>query len=449
MDRRLRWALAAALLCGACGPARADLFTQETLTGNWGGARAALAGDGVTLGADEIFDALGNPAGGRKQGAAFEGRFEAFATVDLGTALGWQGTILHANAYQIHGHGLSADDVGNLLTVGNIAATPATRLFDLWIQQSLFDDTVSVRLGQIAADDEFFISQYATLFLNSAFGWPSILGVNLPSGGPAYPLATPGVRVRVALSPDWIVTAGLFNGDAAPGGSGDPQARDASGTAFRLDGGAFLIGEAAYAASLAMGGDTLPGTYKLGLWYHDGSFADQRRDETGLSLADPLSDGMPALHRGDFGLYGIADQLLWRKSGMGDQGLGAFLRLSATPADRNLIAFHADGGFSFAGPFPARGNDTLGIAISYDEVGASRRALIGDLARTKGLALPPAGFESALELSYQAVLAPWWIVQPDMQLVLDPGAHLQSIAAPSAAVPSDALVLGLRTAVSF
>ena len=137
-----------------------------------------------------------------RQGAVGEGRLELFANVDLAKALGLSGLIFHANAYQIHGEGLTSHYLGNLITVSNIEAPPSTRLFDLWLQQSLFDDTVSLRVGQIAADDEFFVSQYAPLFISSTFGWPAIMGINLPSGGPAYPVARPGARARVALSSD-------------------------------------------------------------------------------------------------------------------------------------------------------------------------------------------------------------------------------------------------------
>src|SRR6266853_1779525 len=89
--------------------------------------------------------------------------------------------------YQIHGRGLSANYLGNnLLTASNIEASRATRLFDLWLQQQLFGGLLSVRAGQIAADDEFIISQYGANFVNSTFGWPAIPAVNAPSGGPAY-----------------------------------------------------------------------------------------------------------------------------------------------------------------------------------------------------------------------------------------------------------------------
>ena len=425
------------------------LMAQDSLTGDWFGARKSLADDGLQLGGDEIFDALGNPAGGQKQGAAFAGRLELFATMDLNTAFGWKGAILHANAYQIHGHGLSADDIGNLLTVSNIGATPAARLFTLWAQQSLWNDTVSVRVGQIAADDEFFVSQYASLFLNSTFGWPSILGINLPDGGPAYPLATPGIRVKAALSPALVASVALFNGDPAPSGIGDPQARDAGGTDFRVNGGVFAIGELAYSSSIVLLGDSLPGSYKIGGWYQDARYADQRYDISGLSLASPLSSGMPALHRGDYGGYFIADQLLWRNAGTADTGLAGFFRLGVTPPERNLIELHADAGLSLTGLLPGRGSDVAGIGMSYEKVSSAQQGLTHDLDAFSGQVFPATDFESALEISYQAQLAPWWIVQPDVQLILHPGARIINVNAPVATAPGNAVVLGARTAISF
>ena len=58
------------------------------------------------------------------------------------------------------------DHVG--LTVSDLEALPASRLYELWVEQRLFGDRVSVRVGQLAADQEFLVSDYAALFLNKA-----------------------------------------------------------------------------------------------------------------------------------------------------------------------------------------------------------------------------------------------------------------------------------------
>jgi porin len=411
-----------------------SVFERPNLTGDWNGARTRLEDRGIQLGADEILDLLGNPRGGQSQGTALEGRFEIFANVDLGKALDWPGAIFHANAYQIHGTGQTRQNIGNLVTASNIETAPATRLFDLWVQQSFFDDAVSLRLGELAADDEFFVSQYAPLFINSTFGWPSIMGINLPSGGPSYPVARPGARARIAVSPQLVLTTGVF--------SGDPVVNDA-GFDFHMNGDVFVISELAYSMTMFR----LPGTMKLGGWIHTDTFADQRYDAAHVSLADPASSGLAATHRGDYGGYFILDQLLWRRDGTSDSGLGAFFRVGGNPSDRNLIELHMDGGLTLAGPF-GRANDIIGIGLSYEQVSATQRDLTDDFRIFSGLPAPTPDLESAAELSYQAQVASWWIVQPDVQWIIHPGGRVLN-QTHAIARTNDALVLGLRTAVSF
>jgi len=412
-----------------------EIFKSPNLTGDWGGERPKLEDSGFQFGGDEIFETLGNLDGGLRQGAIGEGRLELFANIDLAKAFGLSGLIFHANAYQIHGEGLTSHYLGNLVTVSNIEAPPSTKLFDLWFQQSLFNDTVSLRLGQIAADDEFFVSQYAPLFISSTFGWPAIMGINLPSGGPAYPVARPGGRIRIAISSDLSLQAGLF--------SGDPEA-DRTGFNFETNGDLFAISELAYTTKLF----DLPTSMKLGGWIHTGLFADQRFDATHVSLASPASNGIPAEHRGDYGGYFIIDQLLWRKDGASDTGLGGFLRVGGNPAERNLIELHMDGGLNYAGPF-GRDSDTVGIGLSYERVSAAQQDLAADFGVLNGFVPPQPDFESVLELSYQAQVASWWIVQPDLQWVIHPGGRVLNLSDPRANLGEDAVVLGLRTAISL
>jgi porin len=434
-----RWGALVLLLIAAPAQAQVlnydEIFKSPNLTGDWGGERPKLEDQGIQLGGDEIFETLGNLDGGQRQGAIGEGRLELFANIDMAKAFGLTGLIFHANAYQIHGEGLTGHDLGNLITVSNIEAPPSTRLFDLWVQQSLFNDTVSLRIGQIAADDEFFVSQYAPLFISSTFGWPAIMGINLPSGGPAYPVARPGARVRVAVSSDLSLQAALFSGD---------REIDPTGFDFETNGDLFAISELAYTTKLF----DLPATVKLGGWIHTGKFADQRFDAGHISLADPGSSGIAAEHRGDYGGYFILDQLLWRKDGASDTGLGGFIRLGGNPSDRNLIELHMDGGLTYAGPF-GRDNDTVGIGLSYEQVSAGQRDLASDFSNLNSFVPPEPDFESVLEFSYQAQVASWWIVQPDLQWVIHPGGRVLNLSNPRASLGEGAVVLGLRTAVSL
>ncbi len=138
--------------------------------------------------------------------------------------------------YQIHGQGLSRDYVGNLMLVSGVEALPATRLYELWIEQSLYDGRLLVKVGQQASDVEFIDSKYDDIFTNSALGWPGITGINLLAGGPSPPLAVPGVRIKAQLSDNITAYAAIFDGDAAPPDSlVDPQIANPHGVLFRVN----------------------------------------------------------------------------------------------------------------------------------------------------------------------------------------------------------------------
>jgi porin len=433
------------------GEKAAGLWQRDTLTGDWGGMRSALEEKGFQIGVVYTGEALGNPAGGVGHGAIYEGRLETALDVDLEKAAGWTGAAFHVNAYQIHGRGLSANYLGNnLLTASNIEASRATRLFDLWLQQKLFDGALSVRVGQLAADDEFVTSEYGATFVNGTFGWPGLLAADAASGGPAYPLATPGIRVAVMPSDALTLSAAVFNGNPAGPGSGNPQLRDDSGTSFRIGDGAFAIAEAAYARNQDKDAAGLAATYKLGAFYQRGRFDDLRYDDGGLALADPASSGRPAVRHTHFGFYAVVDQMIWRREAGSDQGLGVFARVMGDPTAANQVAFYADGGVNYKGLLAERPDDVLGVAFAYAGISGEARGADGDTRRFTGTDRPIRDFEAVLEVTYKAQVAPWWTLQPDLQLIFHPGGGIAppSDTTGSAAIP-DALVLGLRTVVTF
>ncbi|MGO9939195.1 MAG: carbohydrate porin, partial [Terracidiphilus sp.] len=69
----------------------------------------------------------------------------------------------------------------------------------------------------------------------------------------------------------------------------------------------------------------------LGFYYDTESFADQQFDTTGLSLANPASNGMPMSHRGNFGIYAVADQLVWVDPKESDRTINLFARAMGAP----------------------------------------------------------------------------------------------------------------------
>ncbi|TSD82976.1 carbohydrate porin [Mycobacterium sp. KBS0706] len=416
-----------------------SLRDRDTLLGDLGGVRASLEDIGIELKAQETSEVLGNITGGVHRGVIYEGATLATLSVDTEKLLGFGGGTFNVSGFQIHGKGLSANNLDNLNVASGIEAKPSTRLFELWYEQSILNGGVSIRIGQQAADQEFAVSQYGGLFVNSGFGWATLTAIDLPSGGPAYPFATPGVRVKVQPTDDLALLVGLYNGDPDDNGSG---------TSFRVDKGALLIGEVEYSVN-SSGTDTgLPGTYKVGAWYNSNSFPDQRFGTDGLSLAEPVSNGVPLLHRGDWGIYALADQMIYRVPGTKDQGLGLFGRIMAAPSDRNQISFYVNAGANYKGMIRGRPDDTAGIGVIYSRIGDTARNLDADTVTVSGNPRPIRDAETVLEVTYQAQITPWWTLQPDFQYVFSPGGGIPDPSRPSKMI-GDAAVLGLRATITF
>ena len=186
----------------------------------WVAHRVGAAG--IELGISYIGETLGVVSGGVKQGARYEGQLGVSLDADLDKLTGWPGAKAHANAFAIHGRGTSADLLGNnLMTVSNIEALRTVRLYALWIEQGLFDDKLSIRIGQLAADAEFVVSNTAGGLINGTFGWPLANSADTIGGGPAYPLPQPGARLQIKPKSDITLRGAVFA--ANPRWSGLPR----------------------------------------------------------------------------------------------------------------------------------------------------------------------------------------------------------------------------------
>jgi porin len=374
--------------------------------------------------------------GGQRTGAAYLQRIGLIADADLGQLLGWQGAKAHASVHAINGRGLSTNYVGNILTVSGLEAEPALRLFNLWIEQDL-GRGASLRVGQFTAAQEFMISGTASLFVNSTFGWPGSFATDLPSGGPAYPLAAPGARLAAKLDKRTSARIAMFAGDPAGPGKGDPQRRDLHGlNAWGFKGAPFVIGEIVR----SVGGDDPALLLGAGGWIHFNRFNDLRFDAQGRSLASSTSTGEPLQHDRNVAIYAFADGRVWSD---GRRSLHAFVRASASPSNRNPVDMYGDAGLLLRGPLRTRPNDSFGVSIGIARISPRLRGFIRDTAASTGQDRVPAG-EAVAEASYQLKLGSHAYVQPDLQWIFNPSASLLSNVAPT---HSRAIVVGLRTSL--
>ena len=185
------------------------------------------------------------------------------------------------------------------------------------------------------------------------------------------------------------------------------------GFGWSLDQGVSIAAEVATSRRPA----DLPGRYTLGI------------EGTTKQLSSFVSAGNV---RGSLAVYVLIDQALVVNDD-GEPRVGAFLRVAYSPLlDRAILRVYGNAGFTVFEPIPGRDHDALSVGVSYINFGSdylqSQRAAGQDVT----------SHESIVELTYQAAITGWLVVQPDLQFVLDP--HYSR---------HDAVVLGLQATVKF
>lgn len=447
---------------GTQSPASAGMFgfldginRSSALLGDMWGFRTWLSQYGVSLAVQETSEDLGNTTGGSNKGFQYDGLTQVLMQLNTQRAFGLYGGLLNISALQVHGQNLSANNLQTLQTASGIEADRSTRLWEAWYDQKfLEEDRLDVKVGQQSLDQEFMVSTNALYFVNTMFGWPMLPSADLPGGGPAYPLSALGVRVNARPVNGINILAGVFNGSPVRNDMGDPQMQNNHGTSFPLGGGTLSIVELQYSYP-TLGGmveanesPPLGFTYRLGAWYNTRQFADQRLDQNGLSLADPASDGQPLMHHGDYAIYAVADQLVWRDGIDPNRTISVFARYMVTPLkDRNLIDYSANAGFAFHSPFRYRTDDTFDVGMGYAHVSKQAAALDRDNAAFNGGGFVRNG-ETFIEMTYQYQVTPWLQLQPDVQYVFNPGAGVADPNDPLQRIKNE-LVLGVRANISF
>jgi porin len=434
-----------------------DFWTRTALFGDMGGIRTAIGKYGFTLTLQERSEVIGNLTGGTRKSALYAGLTTGTVQFDTQKGLGWQGGTFNMSLLQIHGRNISAENLLSLQTVSGIEAPRSTRLWELWYSQSFLGGQYDLRIGQQSLDQEFIVTRYGASYLNTMLGWPILTSGDLYAGGPAYPLSSLGVRLKDQVTDSLTALIGVFD-DNPPGHSfnDDSPNHDRLGLKFNLNTGALVIGELqyVYTPSVAGSGEKpaspqgFLGTYKIGAWYDTGTFNDQRYDTTGLSLADPASSGIAKKHSGNYSAYFHADQIIWRPDPAAAHWLGLFFRMMGAPSDRNLISFSLNAGVNMKEPFPGRENDRVGIGYGFAKISPRDSGLDRDSNLFNGTGIPIRTNEQFIEVTYQYLPVPWWLIQPDVQYVFRPGGSIVDPRNPSVRL-HDELVLAVRTTLNF
>jgi carbohydrate-selective porin OprB len=345
-------------------------------------------------------------------------RIRGTIDINFDRLIEWQGLSFHATGLWQSGVNLGAK-IGTLANPSDLVSAHTTRLDSLWLQQFFFNNKLRIRAGQLAGLDFYGNQEYGGSWLIEPMGYAfgNLFSSIYESFNPA---GTPGAEIRIAPTRNFYLKSAVMAGNR------NPYKQDPTGFHFQIRDTPNFLFEAGYlvnqpdgnTARSALAGKSYPGEYKFGGVYNGGKFTDPfGRNSSGNYL-----------------IYGMASQALFRSDAGSDRGLDATLGFDWSPDAVNRENSQITAGARFNAPFSHRPKDRIAAAFVYSK--------ISDPFSDFGVLLggPRLGSEKAFELNYSLQVAPYFLLQPVFQYYVDVGANSNLPNAP---------VLGFRTKVTF
>lgn len=379
----------------AGGEEAAPNWKDDTLTGDWGGARQSWYEKGVEIGLTHKSDVLANVSGGLKHGAAWLGHTEARVKLDLGKLAGWENTTAYIQYHSQLGSKFNAHYVGSYMGVDNIEVAANTgQFFQAWLQKNSADGRFSVLGGLYAVDSEFYVTETSGLFLQPTYGMANDLAQTGVSGPPIFPKGALAVRLK-AVSPGGDFYAQGAVADGVPGDPANPY-----GTHIQLGrgDGSLQIVELGYTPQ--GGAEGAVNKIAIGFWRYTALFDD---------LEDVDASGNP-VRRPSHGAYFLAERSLYREAAHPERGLAGFARFGTAGRDLYQGDWTGSLGLRYRGLLAGRGDDVAGIALTVNHASDKYRRLNASDEK-----------ETLWELTYRVQVNGWLAVQPDVQYIINPG----------------------------
>ena len=394
-----------------------SFWDQQYMFGDWGGKRSWLADQGVTFDFNNIGDFQADVSGSQTHHATYFGRFRASTDLNFRKLADFDGELFASSVWQ-YGQNLSGRYLHVNTLSSSIAGAESDRLDQLWYKQGLFSQLLTVKVGQIAAVNEFGATDFFDLLFNDELGYaPNAL---FSAKQPFSPAGKPGVVVwsdLSAVTPGLYVKAGVFTAYT------NSYRPDRFGVDYNddFDHGAVASFEMGYQEQ----NTNHPGVYKLGI--------------NGNDLAIYSNPYTGEKYRGDITAYALAEKTVYHPEiapGTLDlkKGLDLLVEFLGAPGDRNNLEFEFTAGARYTGLIPGRDQDKTGLGVIYSENGS---ASSDAYAASRGHGL---GGETTLEVDYQINPLSWFSFQLDTQYIINPGGDARR---------DGITILGLRTIFRF
>ena len=384
------------------------------LLGDWGGMRSRLLERGVRFDLQYVSDSLWNLKSEQPKRFASWNRFRGTVDIDFGALTGWHDLYFHATALW-QGGGNLGTYLGLLTSPSGMSSANTCRLDSWWIEKRWLDARITARIGQFAGQDFYGAQHYGASFIFEPMGYA--LG-NLSTTFESFdPPSTPAMEVRV------VPIHNLYVKSMVLAAVRSPFSQNPTGLVPQFNGVPMSVSEIGFtpgknASSVRAFDDVegrkgYSGLYQFGASYNPGKF-------TSPTSAKP--------QQGNYLLYWMASQALWRVDPRGGKGLDGTFAYDWSPQTINRNNTMLTAGLRFNEPLPLHIHNTM--SLGYVRNGLSPKFLPAGT--------PPWKTEHGVEFNTLLTPLPNLLVQPVVQYYANVGGRGQR-----------AVVFGFRTKVEF
>jgi len=357
---------------------------------------------GVNVSASYYLEFVGNPVGGAAHGFANAASFGFQLGLDLDKLANIYGLSVFSSVCFRSGKNLSVT-IDNEFTVAQLYGGETIRLNEVYLQETLFNGNFHLKAGRLTAGNDFLISPFYCQFITLAIcGNPIAVLLNTPFLD--YPFSTWGAYLDFKPLETWLLKFAVYNDNL----SIKENKYHGCNFTFKSTAGVMWMSEWVYLFNQAANDNGYVGNYKLGGYYQTGKI---NRFDGGSQT-------------GNYGLYFLFDQMLYRKYGPGTtQGLTVFGSFLFAPPNRNLFPYFFDFALIYKGLFLDRNRDYLSLGVAYGNYSTDLRA-VEEQSKKSGIPSvygnKPQTAETILELNYWFRFNKWFALTPGFQYVINP-----------------------------
>lgn len=382
----------------------------DTLLGNWGGLRDKMGKVGIDPTIEYKADLWNVTSGGLRHDVVYNDNLDVKFAIDNEKLLGIKGNNAMISFLNNNGGEPNAHGIGSVQGIDNIETSTNTfKLYELWDEQSFFNDKLAVLAGLRDLNAEFAVTDISANFLKPTMQVGQSFAQSGQNGPSIFPTTSLAGRVKVVPVSNTYISVAAFDG--VPGNPNEPH-----GTHIDLhkNDGWLLISEAGYAPANSLN------KLAIGGWMYTEKMDDQ---------VDVDGSGNPVKRRME-GAYLLSSYQFYANEKT-NKNAGAFFRAGVADGDTAQVDWDYELGLVGSGWVPTRTNGEIGLGLSQSHNSDKyMQSQAGAADRN----------EYGYELYYRDTLIHGISVQPDFQYIVNPGTD-KTI--------ENATVFGLRFDVSL